>query len=225
MIDEAQLARALAEHRDTGRRLGNILLDLDLVDEETLVRTVARQLSVSVVWLRRKRIRSELLALLPREFIEKHRCLPVLIDERENRTLIVAMEDPSDRWTVEEASRRVRLAVRTVIAAPSELDEAIERHFALGAMPMPRDEWDNGLCQPDLLRVSAQGTAPRSAPLPPLPPLGLEEPNVPNASFNERVLRALAQLLVEKGVLSREELVARLDECGADDGAADSETT
>jgi hypothetical protein len=48
---------------------------------------------------------------------------------------------------------------------------------------------------------------------------------VPNASFNERVLRALTQLLVEKGVLSREELVARLDECGADDGAADSETT
>ena len=69
----------------------------------------ARQLSVSVVWLRGKRIRSELPALLTREFIEKHCCLPVLIDERENRALIVAMEDPSDRRTVEEASRHARL--------------------------------------------------------------------------------------------------------------------
>jgi len=105
------------------------------------------------------------------------------------------------------------------------IGEAIERPFGLGAQPMPRDEWDTDLCQPDLLRMSSRVEAAKPPPLPPLPTLGLEEPIVPNASFNERVLRALTQLLVEKVVLSREELVARLEECGGDGASKGPETT
>jgi hypothetical protein len=202
VIDEASLARALDEHERTGRRLGQTLLTFDFIDEETLVRTVARQLSIPVVWLRGKRIRSELLDLLGRAFIEKHRCLPVLLDERPQRTLLVAMEDPSDRSVIDEITQRTRLAVKPVIAAPSELDEAILRHFGLGTTPLPLDPGETDLCQPDLLRVApAQPPSRATLPLPPLASLDPSAGDVPSATFNERVLISVIFTDVENVVI------------------------
>jgi type IV pilus assembly protein PilB len=223
VIDETALARALDDHERTGRRLGHSLLALDFIDEETLVRTVARQLSIPVVWLRGKRVGAEVLDLLPRDFIEKHRCLPVLLDQRVDRTLLVAMEDPSDRSLIDEIAQHTRLAVKPVIAAPSELEEAIQRHFGLTSMPLSLDPLESDLRQPDLLRMAPE-RPPRRAPLP-LPPLASLDPSegdVPNAPFNERVLRTLTQLLIEKGILTRAELVERLAD---DDAPAEPEAT
>lgn len=238
VIDEAQCERALHEQRRTGRRLGATLLEMDALSEETLTRTLARQLSLPVAWLRGKRIRSEILDLVPRELIEKHHCLPVHRSDGDEPTLLLAMEDPSDVAAIDEVARHTGLAIQPVLAAPSELDDAIRRHA-------PVDPGDSLACAefmkegpshaPEL--VALQLTAPVAgrrpgAALPPFEFAGEEDPAPPQAgtsspspspSANGLVLRALTQLLVEKGVITRSELIDRLRTLGGSASDGDGE--
>lgn len=200
VIDEAQLAEALERQREQPRWIGKTLLDMQAVDEETLTRTLARQLAVPVVWLRGKRIKSGVLELVPRELVEKHRCLPVQNDG--NGNLLLALEDPTDSELLAVVAEASGLAVRPVIAAASELAEAIARHApADPEMSFPRMEFVADESGPDLLSVEKQGAEP--------PPPAPQAESGGTAS--ELVLRALSQLLVEKGVITRDELVARLE--------------
>jgi hypothetical protein len=239
VIDEEQLDSALGLQVQTGKRLGQILVDLEALDEETLTRTLARQLNIPVVWLRGKSIRRDVLDLVPTELIEKHRCLPVQLDRRGEPTLMLAMHDPSDIAAIDEVAQRSELPVKPVLAAPSELEEAIVRH-------RPVDPGDSLACAefmnapdeegPDVLSMQEIRVPPPPSPdatARALPPLSIDEsekPPQPDASpageqaappvpaqrpdasvaQNDLVLRALTQLLVEKGIVSRDELIARL---------------
>ncbi len=51
-IDQAQLTAALREREKWGLPLGVTLIELKFLDEETLVRTLARQLKVPLAWMR-----------------------------------------------------------------------------------------------------------------------------------------------------------------------------
>lgn len=207
VVDEMQLEAALGEQSNWGERLGQTLLQMGVLDEETLVRTLARQLALPVVWLRGKRIKPEVVEMLPADFIQQNRVLPVLFDQRGRKTLILAMEDPCDLAIIDAVVRQTHVEVKPVLAAPSELEDAIGRHvtsdpndsicgaqFALGNESTP----DLVQMQEESRPASQEELAPATEP----------EPS------NDVVLRALAQLLVEKGVFTREELIERLGAVG-----------
>jgi type IV pilus assembly protein PilB len=201
VVDEMQLEAALGEQKNWGERLGQTLLQMGVLDEETLVRTLARQLALPVVWLRGKRIKPEVVELLKPDFIQKKRVLPVLLDQRGNKTLILAMEDPCNVEVIDTVCRQTGVIVKPALAAPSELDDAIGRHVVsdlddslYGAQFAVEEETG-----PDLVQMQQETKPPAAEP-------AEEEPTPSNAV----VLRALTQLLVEKGVFTREELVERL---------------
>jgi len=225
-VDEAQLTAALAEQRKWGHPLGMTLVEMRMLDEETLVRTLARQLRIPVVWLRGKAVRPEVLALVPPEIAEKHRCMPVLLDERGAKTLVLAMEDPADVAAIDQVAFLTGLEVKPVLAAPGELGEAIQRHYPSGRVSTGSLDLndaifaheDLGAAQPELLSL-AHPEVQSSAPL----DIESEAPatqSAPGPVASDGILRALTQLLVEKGVITRDELVERLKtlEAGDDGG-------
>jgi hypothetical protein len=155
VIDAAALEAALAKQQAQGGRIGKILLEAKALSEETLVRTLARQLSIPVAWLRDKQVKPEVLAHLPGHVAQKHRCLPVLIDQRGTATLLVAMEDPSDGAALDEIALAAGCPVRVVLAAPSELDDALARHY-------PGDAADDDE-EPELLLEDPLAVKPEAA--------------------------------------------------------------
>jgi hypothetical protein len=149
VIVEGQLAAALDEQKQTGRPLGMTLVTMGYLDEETLVRTLARQLSLPIAWIRGKKIRQPVLELVPASIVGAHRCLPVRVDDQGgNKTLLLAMEDPADLLVLDEVALAAGMPVRPVLAAPSEIEESIQRHFpdleldppAAGATEVPLDQ-------------------------------------------------------------------------------------
>jgi type IV pilus assembly protein PilB len=305
LIDEAQLAAALEEQRRWGKRLGMTLVLMGLLEEETLIRILASQLKLPVARIRGKRINAEVIELVPVELAEKHRCLPLFMkDIGGSRELFVAMEDPSDFDAQGELGFRIGFRIRPVLVAPTELEDALQRHYhwaavagaaseplapvaqrmkidapaplpatpetqetpeepfedtepelnaaaaaAVAAAEVPEDTQPD---PPDIERAAAElgafdepvgkpasepetqpasepeskptglpaikpasepetTPAPRRAPAPPLQPAASPAPRAASPAMSEGViLRALSQLLVEKGLLSREELVERL---------------
>lgn len=226
LIDASQLAAAIGEQNHWGGRLGAILVRKGFVDEETLVRTLAIQLELPVAQIRGRRIAGEALELVPAELAEKHRCLPLFVKtEGAAQVLYLAMEDPADLASLDEVSFRVGVKVRPVLAAPSELQEALQRsyHFAsagggaLEPLSMEPGAGEPGGDAPELLVVEELDPAPVAAEQ------RLAEQGAapaPVAVRQDAILRALTQLLVEKGVLTREELIQRvgmLADKGGDD--------
>jgi type IV pilus assembly protein PilB len=269
LISDTQLAAALGEQRRWGKRLGMTLVLMGYLEEEVLIRTLAAQLKLPVARIRGKRVNAEVIELVPVELAEKHRCLPLFMkDQGGSRELFLAMEDPSDLDAQGELGFRIGFRIRPVLVAPTELEDALQRHYHWAAVagaaspplaplparvkdaaPMPLPEkpeepfedtepelhaaaaaaaaaadgasapeepGDTQPDPPDIERAAAElggFDEPGSAPSPRRAPAARAEP-APNtaspAMSPDVILRALSQLLVEKGVLSREELVERL---------------
>ena len=211
-IDQTQLGAALAEQRRFGRPLGATLVRMGFLDEEALIRTLARQLKLPIAWLRGKWVEQEVLDLVPAELALKHRCLPLTVnDAGHGKVLHLAMQDPGDLETLDAVRFHVGHNVSPVLAAPSELEEALQRHYESGkyggrtAASRPEVQEVPELLMFELKAQAATpeteldfefGTGPSDAPL----------------MSSQAVLSALTQLLtvlMQKGIISREEVAER----------------
>ncbi len=134
-IDQVQLGTALAEQRNFGQPLGTILVQMGFLDEETLLRTLARQLKLPVAWLRGKWVERDVLELVSAELALKHRVLPLSVMlEDTGKILHLAMHDPSDLEALDAIRFAVGHDVSPVLAAASELDDALQRHYESGSV-------------------------------------------------------------------------------------------
>lgn len=225
LVAPGELARALAEQEASGGRLGAILVRRGSVSEEELVRALAGQLRLPVARIRGKMVNSEVLELVPVEVAEKYRCLPLVRRRVEGVTqLFLALEDPSDRDALDELAFQLGVRIQPVLIGPAELEDALQRHYH-GAAPMGSSDTLAPLPAPPATGAGDEGeteTAPELPPPDPLlhpsprdseataPALGAGAPAAATEPTDRLVLRALSQLLVEKGVLGRDELVTRL---------------
>jgi hypothetical protein len=255
-IEPVQLAKALEEQKRNGGLLGVALVRLGFVDERAIVRAVASQLKLPVVQLKGKQISSDVLDLVPIDLVEKHRCLPLLVNgEGDSRVLYLGMEDPSDPDVVAEICTLVGMNVQAVLVAPADLNDGIFRHYecsGFAAEPLlaaepPSDAPPLGASSPlgkSTFAPEMNAIDPNTDDMEPtclddfgpepsfvgLDELGSDEPDGPlefedspalapdepaeqskgASASSDALLRAIAQLLVEKGVFTREELVRQL---------------
>ncbi len=126
LLSEDALSAALAEQRATGRRLVDVLLARRLVTEPTLTRALARALGMEVVSLGTLEPSREVLARIPGEVALARQLLPLAVDDG---VLTVAVADPLDVEAQDEVRMLTGLAVRPVLALPSDLRRAIERFY------------------------------------------------------------------------------------------------
>ena len=149
LVAPAELARALSEQQQSRGRLGAILVRRGSVPEDELVRVLAGQLKLPVARIRGKTVKAELLELVPAQLAEKYRCLPLFRRREEGGSvLVLALEDPSDRAALDELAFQLGERLQPVLIGPSELEDAIQRHYhadtltpsgdALPPLPPPR---------------------------------------------------------------------------------------
>jgi len=224
VLDTGSLAKGLAEHDRTGRPLGMTLVELGFVSEQTLVSTLAHQLGLPVARIASWPVNPELRELVPAALAEKHRCLPLALkDEGSRRSLYLAMVDPSDLECVEAVSAASGREIRIVLVAPSELDSALARHYR-GTESEPQPTLDEGrspddpgflhhwsVSRADLLALLAEDPPAAAAAAAASADAGTR------AALDRRrldeldgMVKLLMQLLVESGVVSRDDLVRRL---------------
>jgi DNA repair exonuclease SbcCD ATPase subunit len=122
-ISETQLQLAVDHHRRTGLRLGDALLQLGFVNEETLKHALCTQLDVAYVDLDRFSIDPTLSSVVPKAFAQQHRVLPVA---RVDDVLTIALADPTDGWVAENLETMTGFQVRLVMST----DAAFQRAFA-----------------------------------------------------------------------------------------------
>lgn len=124
IITNEQLMQALNSQKETGRKLGDALIDLGHISEKQLLEFLAQQLDVPFLDISQLRIPSEIAALLP----EVHaRRLRALVIEDKGDSVVIGMSDPADLSGLDQleqmlAPRRIELS----IVMESQLYEAFD---------------------------------------------------------------------------------------------------
>lgn len=187
LITPDQLSEALAEQDQWGSRLGITLVRKGFLEEEELVRALAGQLRVPVARIRGKSVRGDVVALVPQTLAEKHRCLPLFLrKEGGENVLFLGMEDPADLDAVDDIAFQIGHKVRAVLVAPTELEEAFERHYqsdALSVQPSKTGLAPLGLVANWETPAMTQPAVKEEAPTQRLPALGATLERDPSASM------------------------------------------
>ncbi len=123
LITEEQLELALKKHLETGQRLGQTLIDMNLVSSQDVGRMLEKRLKVPYFSLKDWAADPEVLRLFSREFILHHRALPV---EVVSGTLKVAMCDPFDVKTLDTIERITGLKPAPCLALEDEFERYLE---------------------------------------------------------------------------------------------------
>jgi len=130
LVTREQVDAALAEQRrHKGRRIGEILMAQGILSEEALARTLARKFHLPLVDLDQCLIVPEAIQAVPRGILEKHRILPIDLDER---WITVALSDPLNTEPIDLIRFRRPERIREVVAVPSQLARYLETFLSKG---------------------------------------------------------------------------------------------
>ena len=129
LLNQAQLDQALVHQRADGGRLGDVLVREGIVDEQDLVSALAGQMRIGVADVVQLTPEAKAMGLLPRDFIVRHRLMPLRVDEKDS--LVLAMTNPLDVISIDEVSMRTGRRVVPVICTESGFDEAVSTYFSM----------------------------------------------------------------------------------------------
>jgi type IV pilus assembly protein PilB len=115
------------------RRLGEILIERGVLDEETLASALAEQARLDLVDPTAVEVSRELIVRFDIDLARRHRMLPLYVDDGGRVT--VAFADPTDLGALKAAGRYLDAPVDPVVAPGPALDQAIEAAFERAQAP------------------------------------------------------------------------------------------
>jgi type IV pilus assembly protein PilB len=121
------LERAIEEQKKSGSMLGSVIVRLKLVRERDLLDCLHQQLGLPLVDLESTVPDEAALAAIREDVARKYDAIPIEVQERKN--LVVAMADPLNIAALEDLRFLAGMFIRPVLAAPSQIREAIERYY------------------------------------------------------------------------------------------------
>jgi len=219
LLSDTQLKAALQEQRKWGGKLGRTLVEMGIVDEDSMARALSRQLNIPMVDLDSVRLPPSVVQLLRIDVAERYGVFPLGGDPAQ-KLLHVASSDPTNLEALQELSFQTGMRVQQSVSSASGIDRAIRRYY-YGETTVASET-----ASPDSFgrqEMSFEPQAPRMA--------AVTEPTAPAETevlrrleaLTERVggleaavagqvraLRVLMELLVDSGVVSREEYVSRV---------------
>ena len=235
VITDGQLKSALAEQAKWGGRLGETLVRMSIVTEDMLVKALSKQLNLPAVNLDSiasipPHVRGKIGIDIARDLV----ALPLQLRD-EGRTLVVAMAEPQNVKHIDTLRVVSRCKIMPQVAGRQSIARAFTRFYDQDA---EISETDGSFKMVDaqghtVITASDQVVAPRragpSAPrslsaaprttsaveMPAVALAGkspLEMLNAVEAAQRKEVaaLKAMVEMLIEKGVFTREEYLAKV---------------
>jgi type II secretory ATPase GspE/PulE/Tfp pilus assembly ATPase PilB-like protein/FixJ family two-component response regulator/RNA polymerase subunit RPABC4/transcription elongation factor Spt4 len=117
-IQHDQLEKALRIQKSTHKVLPKILLNMDVVDEATIIGTIESACQINRVFPNEFSVPDALAALIPKEVCEKNILVPL---KKTGSKLIVAMADPTDYNKVDDLKFITGLTIQPVVASQQDI--------------------------------------------------------------------------------------------------------
>ena len=148
-ITEEQLQEGLAKQKETGRKLGNALVDLGFISNDMLITVLTTQLGIDYIELKGAKIEEKVIHMVPDNMATKYQAIPIEIDPDNPNILKVAMADPMDIMAMDDIGLVTNLQVEPMLASEEGIRNAIDKYYgsaqAMEAAEAYRQEQQNVL--------------------------------------------------------------------------------
>ncbi len=201
LIDETQLRSAMGHQKNWGGKLGSALIDLGFLGEEDIARVLEGQLRQHCLSQTELVPQPEALKLMTMQDALKMMVLPLKLADHE---LTLAMANPFDLGLTDELGFKFGKRVKGVMAVESTIKKAIKKYYGNGTTGREY--------KVDLNSIPVSGTPEfihDDAVLKAHPVEERAEPKKVEPS-PELISKALAYLLIEKGIVKRDELIEKM---------------
>ncbi|MBN1844379.1 MAG: Flp pilus assembly complex ATPase component TadA [Sedimentisphaerales bacterium] len=126
-LTEEQLAEALRRQKSSSKRLGELLVEEQLVSEAVVLQSLSEHLGLPAVKLRPGLIDPLVVDTIDKEMAEQHLIIPMF---RVDDTLTVAMAEPQALLVVDDLERATGLRILPVMALAENIREYIKKYYA-----------------------------------------------------------------------------------------------
>jgi type IV pilus assembly protein PilB len=126
-ITEDMLKNLLEEQKKVRLRLGELILSKQLVAEIKLTELLAQYFGIPYVKLNNEKISPTVAISLPNRMLTQYMIVPYAIEEK---TLRIAMSDPTNYHAIDEARIISGMHVLPAIATKSDIQRTISRYFS-----------------------------------------------------------------------------------------------
>lgn len=240
VISESQLKAALAEQQKWGGRLGELLVRMNFLSEDMLVKALSKQMNVPAVNLETVAvIPAHVRSKIPREVARDLVALPLQLRD-EGKTLLVVMAEPQNLKQLDILRSVSRARIHPQLAGRQAIARAFTRFYDGEAeVGEPGSDSFKLLNSQGQTIVKNPGEeppppppqarrAPPQQPPPPPPDSRVPTPSELPASLQSKspgellrsiedaqrkevaALKGMVELLIEKGVFTREEYLAKV---------------
>jgi type II secretory ATPase GspE/PulE/Tfp pilus assembly ATPase PilB-like protein/FixJ family two-component response regulator/RNA polymerase subunit RPABC4/transcription elongation factor Spt4 len=121
-IQESDLEKALRIQKKTHKVLPKILVDMDAVDEATIIKVIENVCQISRVSPNEFQLPKALAELIPKEVCERNILIPL---KKNGSELIVAMADPTDFNKLDDLKFITGLTIQPVVTTQKEIIEKL----------------------------------------------------------------------------------------------------
>jgi type IV pilus assembly protein PilB len=126
LLNEAQLKVALNEQKKHGKKLGETLVDLGYVDEDTLLEVVSEQLGITKISVNQIEFSEELKSIIPGNVARRLNVLPVKLDKN---ILHIATNDPTNVFNIDEVARITRKDLEISVISLDDYLKAFDKIY------------------------------------------------------------------------------------------------
>ena len=126
--DSEHVDEALAAQKTQGIKLGQALIRLGHITDDDVARALAKQSKMPFVDLRKGKIASDVIDLVPADLAEEYNIIPL---KAKGNTLIVAVADPLQVYNVENLRFLLNRDVTCAIAGETAMLTAFKKYYAV----------------------------------------------------------------------------------------------
>jgi len=212
LIDDFQLQTALSHQRNWGGKLGSILIELAFVTEEDVAAVIADKLHIPYVNLFEPEVPESVIKMIKADIAKKYHVVPV---KKEGGALVLAMFDPFDIEAADEIRFITGLNIKPSLAMESEIQDAIRKYYdgeEVNRSHVKLLYHRRGELPSKMEIIHEKGhVSSRNAETEPSSPL-ISKETAALQTLNDTKIRldALISILIEKKIITREELVSMI---------------
>src|SRR5512133_3207910 len=129
VITPEQLDQALKVQKESGTRLGSILVKLGFLSDEDVTNFLSRQYGVPAINLTFFEIDGTVVKLIPYDTAKRYQILPL---SRVGSSLTIAMVDPTNVFAMDDIKFMTGFNIEPVVASESSILEGIEKAYGTG---------------------------------------------------------------------------------------------
>lgn len=138
VISQKQLEQALVFQKESGKKLGEVLVDEGFATEEAIADALARQMNLEIIDLQNVAVDPDIVSLVPVNVLKRNIVFPFAYVQDRPNVIRVAMADPIDMNAQDDISIITNCQVEAVVATTRSIMLAIDKYCG-------QDEVDSAL--------------------------------------------------------------------------------